>query len=329
MTRHRPVSRVAVACAAAWTAAATAPPALAQTFPTKPVRILVGNGPGTSPDVQMRLVAERLPAEWKQQVIVENVAGASSNIAAERVAAAAPDGYTLFYASIGPLTINMHLFSRLNYDIARDFAFITQFSRLANVLVVHPSVPARTVREFVALAKKRPGDLRYGSGGNGTSQHLCAEMFRSMTGIQYLHVPYKSSPQMTVDLMAGQLDLAFHQPVVVMPHVLSKRLRAIGVTSDNRQAWAPDLPTIAESGVPGFEMTVGSGLLAPRKTPPEIVEKINADLQRVLNSPAIREAYARNYMEVTARPPKEFAAWQKSESEKMGVLVRASGAKLD
>lgn len=300
-----------------------------QTFPSKPVRILVGNGPGTSPDVQMRLVAERLPAEWKQQVIVENVAGASSNIAAERVAAAAPDGYTLFYASIGPLTINMHLFSKLNYDIARDFAFITQFSKLANVLVVHPSMPARSVRELIALAKKRPGDLRYGSGGNGTSQHLSAEMFRTMAGVQYLHVPYKSSPQMTVDLIAGQLDLAFHQPVVVMPHVLTKRLRALGVTSDNRQAWAPELPTIAESGLAGFEMTVGSGLLAPRKTPPEIVEKINADLQRVLLSPALKEAYARNFMEVTARPPRDFSAWQRSESEKMGALVRASGAKLD
>lgn len=319
----------AAMCAFAFVAAAVAPHAGAQSFPAKPVRILVGNGPGTSPDVQMRLVAEKLPGEWKQQVIVENVAGASSNIAAERVAAATPDGYTLFYASIGPLTINMHLFSKLNYDIARDFAFITQFSKLANVLVVHPSMPVKSVREFVAMAKKRPGDLRYGSGGNGTSQHLCAEMFRSMTGIQYLHVPYKSSPQMTVDLMAGQLDLAFHQPVVVMPLVVSKRLRAVGVTSDNRQPWAPDLPTIAESGVPGFEMTVGSGLLAPRKTPPEIVEKINADLQRVLNSPAIKEAYARNYMEVTARPPKDFAAWQKSESDKMGALVRASGAKLD
>lgn len=308
---------------------AAAAHATAQSFPVKPVRILVGNGPGTSPDVQMRLVAEKLLGEWKQQVIVENVAGASSNIAAERVAAAAPDGYTLFYASIGPLTINMHLFSKLNYDIARDFAFITQFSKLANVLVVHPSMPVKTVRELIAVAKKRPGDLRYGSGGNGTSQHLCAEMFRTMAGVQYLHVPYKSSPQMTVDLMAGQLDLAFHQPVVVMPHVLSKRLRALGVTSDNRQAWAPELPTIAESGIAGFEMTVGSGLLAPRKTPPELVEKINADLQRVLNSPAIKDAYARNYMEVTARPPKEFAAWQKSESDKMGALVKASGAKLD
>lgn len=318
-----------VATMAGCAALGLAPGSPAQTFPAKPVRIIVGNGPGTSPDVQMRLVAEKLPGEWKQQVLVENVAGASSNIAAERVAAAAPDGYTLFYASIGPLTINMHLFAKLNYDIARDFAFVTQFSKLANVLVVHPSMPAKTVREFIGIAKKRPGDLRYGSGGNGTSQHLCAEMFRSMTGVQYLHVPYKSSPQMTVDLMAGQLDLAFHQPVVVMPHVLSKRLRAIGVSSDNRQAWAPDLPTIAESGVPGFEMTVGSGLLAPRKTPPEIVEKINADLQRVLNSLAIKEAYARNYMEVTARPPREFAAWQKSESDKMGALVRASGAKLD
>lgn len=323
------ILRDAAACALACTAVVAATHTAAQSFPVKPVRILVGNGPGTSPDVQMRLVAEKLPGEWKQQVVVENVAGASSNIAAERVAAATPDGYTLFYASIGPLTINMHLFSKLNYDIARDFAFVTQFSKLANVLVVHPSVPVKTVREFVTMAKKRPGDLRYGSGGNGTSQHLCAEMFRSMTGIQYLHVPYKSSPQMTVDLMAGQLDLAFHQPVVVMPLVLAKRLRAVGVTSDNRQPWAPDLPTIAESGVPGFEMTVGSGLLAPRKTPPDIVEKINADLQRVLNSPAIKEAYARNYMEVTARPPKEFAAWQKSESDKMGALVKASGAKLD
>lgn len=314
------------AAVAAWSVPWTAH---AQVFPTKPVRIVVGNGPGTSPDVQMRIVAEKLTQEWKQQIVVENVAGASSNIAAERVAAAVPDGYTLFYASIGPLTINMHLFSKLNYDIARDFAFITQFSKLANVLVVHPSLPVKSVGELAALAKKRPGDLRYGSGGNGTSQHLCAEMFRAMTGIQYLHIPYKSSPQMTVDLIAGQIDLAFHQPVVVMPHVLSRRLRPLAVTADNRQAWAPDLPTVAESGFPGYEITVGSGLLAPRKTPPEIVDKINADLQRVLNSAAIKDAYGKNYMEVTARPPKEFVAWQQRESEKMGKLVRASGAKLD
>ncbi len=311
---------------AAWTAPVMTH---AQTFPAKVVRVLVGNGPGTSPDVQMRIVAEKLSQEWKQQVVVENVPGASSNIAAERVAAAVPDGYTLFYASIGPLTINMHLFAKLNYDIARDFAFVTQFSKLANVLVVHPSLPAKSVGELVALAKKRPGDLRYGSGGNGTSQHLCAEMLRAMTGIQYLHVPYKSSPQMTIDLIAGQLDLAFHQPVVVMPHVLSKRLRPLAVTADNRQAWAPDLPTVAESGIPGYEITVGSGLLAPRKTAPEIVEKLNADLQRVLNSTAIKDAYGKNYMEVTARPPKEFTAWQQRESDKMGKLVRASGAKLD
>jgi len=303
--------------------------ASAQAFPVKPVRIIVGNGPGTSPDVQIRLVAERLPAEWKQQVLIENLAGASSNIAAERVANAAPDGYTLFYASIGPLTINMHLFSKLNYDIVRDFAFVTQFSKLANVLAVHPSVPAKTARELIDLAKRRPGDLRYGSGGNGTSQHLSAELFRSMTGVQYLHVPYKSSPQMTMDLMGGQLDLAFHQPVVVMPLVLSGRLRALAVTSDNRQAWAPTLPTVAESGLPGFEITVGSGLLAPRKTPVEVVEKLNADLQRILLTPALKEAYARNYMEVTARGTRDFVAWQKSESEKMGALVRASGAKLD
>jgi tripartite-type tricarboxylate transporter receptor subunit TctC len=301
----------------------------AQTFPVKPVRIITGSGPGTSPDVQIRIVAERLPAEWKQQPIIENLPGASSNIAAERVANAAPDGYTLFYASIGPLTINMHLFSKLNYDIVRDFAPITQFSKLANVLVVHPSVPVMTVGELVALAKKRPGDLRYGSGGNGTSQHLCAEMLRSMTGIQYLHVPYKSSPQMTIDVISGQLDLAFHQPVVVIPHAKAGRLRAIAVTSDNRQAWAPELPTVAESGVPGFEITVGSGLLAPRKTPPEIVEKLNADMQRALALPAVKEAYARNYMEVTARGTKDFAVWQKAEIEKMGKLVRASGAKLD
>lgn len=303
--------------------------ASAQSYPAKPVRILIGNGPGTSPDVQMRLVAERLPELWKQQVVIENVAGASSNIAAERVASATPDGYTLFYASIGPLTINMHLFSKLNYDIARDFAPVTQFSKLANVLVVHPSVPVKSVGELIALAKKRPGELSYGSGGNGTSQHLCAEMFRSMTGISYLHVPYKSSPQMTVDLMGGQLDLAFHQPVVVFPHAKAGRLRAVAVTSDNRQAWAPELPTVAESGVAGFEMTVGSGLMAPRKTPVEIMEKLNADMQRVLNSPPIKEAYARNFMEVTARGLQDFAAWQKTESEKMGKLVRASGAKLD
>jgi tripartite-type tricarboxylate transporter receptor subunit TctC len=301
----------------------------AQAFPAKPVRIIVGNGPGTSPDVQIRLVAERLPAEWKQQVLIENLAGASSNIAAERVANATPDGYTLFYASIGPLTINMHLFSKLNYDIVRDFAFITQFSKLANVLAVHPSVPAKTARDLIDLAKRRPGDLRYGSGGNGTSQHLSAELFRSMTGVQYLHVPYKSSPQMTMDLMGGQIDLAFHQPVVVMPLVLSGRLRALAVTSDNRQAWAPTLPTVAESGLPGFEITVGSGLLAPRKTPADIVEKLNADIQRILLSPALKDAYGRNYMEVTARGTRDFVAWQKSESEKMGALVRASGAKLD
>jgi tripartite-type tricarboxylate transporter receptor subunit TctC len=322
---ERPAAMLCVAAVAGWAPAV----ALAQAFPAKPVRVLVGNGPGTSPDVQMRIVAEKLSQEWKQQVVVENVPGASSNIAAERVAAAAPDGYTLFYASIGPLTINMHLFSRLNYDIARDFAFITQFSKLANVLVVHPSLPVKTVGELVALAKKRPGDLRYGSGGNGTSQHLCAEMLRAMTGIQYLHIPYKSRPQMTVDLIAGQIDLAFHQPVVVMPHALSGRLRPLAVTADNRQAWAPDLPTVAESGIPGYEITVGSGLLAPRKTPPEIIERINADLQRVLHSAPVKEAYGKNYMEITARAPKEFAAWQQRESEKMGKLVRASGAKLD
>ena len=303
--------------------------AAAQTFPVKPVRVIIGNGPGTSPDIQMRILAEKLAAEWKQQLVIENMPGASGNIAAERVLAAPPDGYTLFYASIGPLAINMHLYSKLSYDIVRDFAPVTQVSRLSNLLLVHPSLPPKSVKELIALARKRPGELRYGSGGNGTSLHLAGEMLKVMAAINILHVPYKTSPQMTTDLIGGHLDLAFHNSPVAMPHVQSGRLRALAVTSDRRQPYAPELPTVAEAGVPGFEITIGGGLVAPRRVPEALIEKINADLQRALHLPEIKDAYTRNYLEITARAPKEFATWQKAEIEKMGKLVRASGAKLD
>jgi tripartite-type tricarboxylate transporter receptor subunit TctC len=269
-----------------------------------------------------------MSSQLGQSVVIENRGGAAGHVAGAEVARGAADGHVVVLTTIAHNAAHS-MYANIGYDPAKDLKPVVVIAEAPSVLVVHPSLPVKSVGELVALAKKRPGDLRYGSGGNGTSQHLCAEMLRAMTGIQYLHVPYKSSPQMTIDLIAGQLDLAFHQPVVVMPHVLSKRLRPLAVTADNRQAWAPDLPTVAESGIPGYEITVGSGLLAPRKTAPEIVEKLNADLQRVLNSAAIKDAYGKNYMEVTARPPKEFAAWQQRESEKMGKLVRASGAKLD
>jgi len=306
------------------------PPCLAQhAYPAKPVKLVVSSSAGSSPDLQARLFTQRLTQLYGYTWVIENLPGAGGNIAPERVARSAPDGYTLLMASAGPLYFSASLYANLPYDIQRDFEPITQLATTPNVLVVHPGVPIRSVKELVAYAKANPGKLRFGSPGSGTSQHLSGEMFRNLAGVDIEHVPYKSSSQMTTDLMSGQFEMSFQNAPVVLPLLKTGKLRALGVTTSQRLAAVPDVPSIDEAGVPGFEIGGGSGLLAPRGTPTAVVGKIEKDIRTVLSQSDIREQYTANGWIPVASSSAEFALHLKNEISRWRPLIRASGAKVD
>jgi tripartite-type tricarboxylate transporter receptor subunit TctC len=291
--------------------------------------MIVTTGTGSSPDILGRIVASRLSELWGQPVLVENIPGSGGNIGAERAAKSAPDGYSILLASFGPLYVNKTLYTRLGYDIERDFEPIMQISRQANILVVHPSVPARTVDELVTYGRANPGKLRFGSGGSGTSMHICAELFKNGAGIDAAHVPYKSSAQMMTELVAGQFEFAFHNAPVVLPQIRAGRLRALAVTSQARVPYAPELPTMAEAGFPEVMYDGGAGLVTPKGTPIAIVQKIYQDAARVLSTPAVRDLFAANGADPVGSTPAEFAMRIKSEIARWAPVIRASGAKLD
>jgi tripartite-type tricarboxylate transporter receptor subunit TctC len=298
-------------------------------YPTRPVRLLVPSAPGSSPDFQARIVAQKLSELWSQPVVVENLPGASGNIAAERAAKVPADGYTLLFATFAVLYTNKTLQVNVGYDIERDFDPITQISRAAILLVVHPSLPVHTVHELVAYGRANPGKLRYGSAGSGTSMHLCAEIFRTDAGIEVLHVPYKSAAQMATDLVAGQFEFAFHNAPVVLPHIRAGKLRALGVTTANRLSNTPDLPTMAEVGFPGVKYDGGVGLVAPKGTPAAVIKKISDDSAKALAAHAVREQFFANGLEPVGSTPEAFAAHIKSEIPRWAQIIRRSGAKLD
>src|SRR5258707_15046676 len=244
---------------------------------------------------------------------IENLRGAGGNIETERVAKAPADGYTLLMASAGPLYFNPTLYAKLPYDIQRDFEPITQVSNVPNILAVHPSVPITSVGELIAYTRANPGKLRFGSPGSGSSQHLSGEVFKKMTGVDMQHVPYKSVAQMTTELVSGQLELSFNNAPLVLPHIKSGRLRALAVTTKTRLALAPDIPTLDESGLAGFEVGGGSGVLAPKGTPPAILKKLESDLRSVLNSAEARAQYAANGLIAVGSTSAGFAASMESE----------------
>ena len=303
-----------------------ASPAAQRTYPEKPIHIVVGFPPGTQIDAVARLLGNELAGTLGKAVVVDNVTGVSGNIAADRVAKAAPDGYTLGFLGHGQVVINPVLY-RTALDPARDFAPISMAYVSTVLLVINNAVPAKSVKELVALAKAQPGDLTYASLGSGSPQHLAAELFKSVAGLDIRHIPYKGTP--LPDLLGGRVTMMFSPIGTVLPLVRDGKLRALAVTSTRRSAVAADFPTIDESGYPGFEVTIWSGLVAPAGTPPAIVDMLHRESAKALARPDLREKLAELGLEAIGSSPDEFAKVIKSEIPKWAEVIKVSGMKPD
>jgi len=298
----------------------------AATYPVKPIRYIVGYTPAGTADMLARAVGQKLNEAWGQQVIVENRPGAGTNIATEVAVKAPPDGYTLFMPTVAN-AINPTLYAKLNFDLLRDFAFVTNFAKVPGIVVCHPSVPVKNAKELVALARARPDALRHGSTGIGSPHHLAAEMFKSMTGVKMIHVPYRGASPALVDVVAGHIEIYFGAMVSTIPHVKSGRLRALGVTSLKRVAAAGATPTLDEQGLKGFETGSWFGMAVPAATPREIVAKLHAESIKAIAAPDIRDRMSAEGAEFVGDTPEQYAAFVKSEIAKWGKAVKASGAK--
>ena len=298
--------------------------AMAQTYPARPVRLVVPSGPGGGTDITARIVAPKLSEQIGQQVVVENRAGAGSMIGGEVVARAAPDGYTLLMG-ISTLAINPAMYKKVPYDALKDFAPISQVVSLPNVLVTHPSLPAKTVKELVALARARPGQLNYASAGVGTNPHLSMELFLSMTGLKMIHVPFKGAGPGLIDTVAGHVSVMTPSIISGLPHVKGGRLRALGVTSAKRAGGVPDIPTIAEAGVPGYDAVQWFGVLAPAATPRPIVVRLHGEIVRVLQAAEVRDRLSADGADPVGSTPEEFAAFLRAETAKWAKVVKDAG----
>jgi tripartite-type tricarboxylate transporter receptor subunit TctC len=333
MTLRRQLLRACcVSIAAPWLGMVAAPLAaqgVADGFPSRQIRIVVPFPAGGATDIAARAIADKMSQQWKQPVVVENRGGAGGNLGSEVVARSAPDGYTLVMGVTGSHAINTSLYSNLPYDPVKDFEPVTQVAVVPNVVVVHPSVPARTLKEFIALAKASPGRFDYASLGSGTAAHLGMEMLKREAGIFMVHIPYRGSAPAIADLIGGQVQVMMDGLPSALPHVRAGRLRALAVTSQRRSAAAPEVPTIAESGYPGFYADAWSGLFAPRGTPKAVVDKLALEVQRILRLPEVRERLAGLGAEPVGSTPAEFAAHVGREIAKWAVVVKASGARAD
>lgn len=296
-------------------------------YPVKPVRLLVGFAPGGGSDILSRTVGQKLTERWGQPVVTDNRAGAGGTIAMELAAKAAPDGYTLLIVSGSQLT-NASLVTRVPYDILTTFAPITQMTSQPYVLLAHPSLPVKSVKELIALAKSKPGALNYGSSGTGSSAHLGMELLKDMAKIDMVHIPYKGSGQAMIDLLSGQVQLLLGSAVSAMPQVKAHRLKALGVTSAKRSSLLPDLPAIAEAGLPGYSVVGWYGIVAPARTPPAIVEYVNQQIAQILGSTDIQEKFAADGVQAASSTPAQFRETIAHEIEKWTKLVAASGMKL-
>jgi tripartite-type tricarboxylate transporter receptor subunit TctC len=292
------------------------------------VRIVVGYPPGVAPDVTARLLADKFSDAWGKPVVIENLSGAGGNIAADRVAKAPPDGYTLVMGGNSSIVISPSLYDKLPYDPIRDFAPISQVFVAPNILVVHPDVPARTLPELVALARANPGKLTYGHAGVGTSQHLAGELFKAMTHTDIQSVAYRGSTAVVPDLLAGRITMFFGNVVNVLPLVRDGKLRAFAVTSLKRSAVTPDLPTMDESGYPGFEAVPWFGLMAPAGTPRAIIDKLHRETVRVLAMPDVRKKMADLGLDVIGNSPAEFSAVIKAETPQWAKIIKDAGIKV-
>jgi tripartite-type tricarboxylate transporter receptor subunit TctC len=304
--------------------------ALAQSFPSKPVHMVVPLAAGGAADTIARAVAQRLAETWNQQVLIENKAGANTQIGAQQVAKSAPDGYTLLASAETTFVVNPSLYSKLSYDPAKDFAPISGLGIINQALIVHPSVPATTVKELISLAKAKPGELTYGTFGIGSSGHLNMEMFQGMAGVTLRPVHYRGGAPALTDVMGGHTDALFISLGQMAQPWQAGQVRALAVGSRKRVAEFPQLPTVAESGLPGFEAASWFGLVAPSGTPPEIVRKINADVQRILTDAAFKEKFlVPNRYEPIIGSPEEFAAFMKADTEKWTKVIKDANVKVD
>ena len=303
--------------------------AFAQSYPNKPIRLVVGFTPGGVSDVLARAISARLSQNIGHQVVVDNRPGAGTTIASEFITKSAPDGYTLYFCDATTHAINASLYTKLPYDSVRDFSFISLVASTPLLLVVNPALPAKTVPELIALAKSRAGQLNYASSGNGTIVHLAGETFKSMAGVDLLHVPYKGSAPATVAVIAGDVAFIFSTMPAALPHVKSGKLRALAVTTPARVAAVQDIPTVAESGLPAFDLTLYSGVIGPAGMSREIVERMNGELAKVVNSPEIKEFFATQGATPMASSPEQFADHMRADIVKLWKAVKASGAKAD
>ncbi len=306
---------------------ATAVEAIAQSdnYPTRPIRFIAANAPGGGLDITARAITPKLTAVLGQQVIVDNRAGAAGSVASEIVAKSAPDGYTIMVGSIGGLAVNTHLYKGLGYDPLRDLAAITWAVSGSNVLVVHPSVQAKSVQELIALAKAQPGKLSYGSSGAGNAGHLAGELFKGMAGINMVHIPYKGGAPAMIDLLAGQIQLIFSSAPTAVPQVKNGKIRGLAVTTLKRSVVLPDLPTVSESGLPGFEADNWYGVVTTMKTPRPIIDRLNVEIVKALHAPDVKQLLLTQGLEVRTSTPQEFGAYIKSEYEKWGKVIRTAG----
>ena len=300
--------------------------AQAPAYPAKPIRLVVTFAPGGTTDIQARMLVEKLAPRLGQQVLIDNRGGAGGNIGMEIVARAPADGYTLVITVVGTWAVNPYLY-KLPYDVQKDFAPVVHVATTPGVLVIHPALPVRTVRELVTLARKRPGELAYGTAGLGSFTHISAELFAVMTGIRMTHVPYKGSGPATADLVGGHIQLSFSSAVPAMPQIQSGRLRAIATTGSKRLAVLPDLPTVAEAGVTGYESSTWTAMAAPARTPLQVIERLNREVNAVLQMPDIQERSAAMGSVITGGTPEWFQDYLKSELAKYGKLVKQAGIK--
>ena len=317
--------RAFCACASALSAC----PAAAADYPQRPIRLIVPYAAGGTSDILARIVGQKLTESWQQQVVVDNRGGANGNIGSDLVAKAEPDGYTLLLGTSGSNAVNPSLYTRMPYDAKRDLALIAMVASTANILVANPKFPGNTIREFVELAKARPGKLTYGSSGTGSVLHLSGELLKTMTGIDIVHIPYKGTGPSLVDLFGGQIDVVFSNLPAIVPMVKGGKLKGLGVTTAQRAGALPEVPTMIEGGIPGYDVSSWFGVLAPARTPRQVVDKVNAEIARILEPPQPKA----RLIELGADPQRMASAeanrFFHAEIDKWAKVVKASGAKAE
>jgi tripartite-type tricarboxylate transporter receptor subunit TctC len=317
------------AVAAAFLPTVFAAPVAAQEYPVKPVRFVIAFSPAGPSDILTRIVGSKLAESMGQVFIFDNRPGAGGNLAGEIVAKAPPDGYTLLMGNNSILATNASLYKNMSFDPVKDLAPVALLASQPNILVVHPSLPVKSVKELIAFAKAHPGQLNYASSGSGAAAHLAAELFKSMAAVQMVHIPYKGASPALIDMLAGQCQVMFATALSVQPYLQSNRLRPLAVSTAKRARIMPNLPTVAEAGVPGFEATTWHGIVSTAGTPPAVINKLNAEINKVLKLPDVNATLTRQGAEVLGGTPQEFAAYIKAEIPKWAKVVKASGARAD